>query len=333
MAVDDSAGFDFFAPLLPWQHSSWQAIQDSYHRGKLPHGILAQGMAGIGKRAFVYRLAAWLLCLQKPQSGACGTCASCLWLKAGTHPDLRILPTEHETITKIDEIRALTDFVIQKGGLRVVIFDHSDQMTTAAANALLKTLEEPAPNTVLLLISDYPNRLLPTIKSRVQSLTLQRFDGALALAYVQQHIHDKSTILSAKELMYIADCAPLYAVQMVQSVWFGYRKQWLQTWIALQSKKRSPLAASEYWQSVLSLADFVTLTHMMLVLLWRFVLQLPHGHTDLDEKLFVQVHSTPTQLTALQNLILDVQYSCMQNIQEKIAYDRILVAMADDINC
>src|SRR5699024_6493309 len=134
--------------------------------------------------------------------GACGDCESCQWLKSGTHPSLQVLPTismpmnaaTHDshaalkgsnksktanTLTsnqatktavkglltiKIDDIRALQPFIYQGGqGMRICVLDHAEQMTVAAANALLKTLEEPQAQVHLFLISDSPAKLLPTI--------------------------------------------------------------------------------------------------------------------------------------------------------------------------
>ena len=109
-----------------------------------------------------------------------GVCPSCHWLKVGNHPDLLVLPSaslpgahenadDHERI-KIDEVRALQEFVHrQSQGLRLVVLDHADSLTVAAANALLKTLEEPRAGVYLWLVTDHPSRLMPTIKSRLQT--------------------------------------------------------------------------------------------------------------------------------------------------------------------
>ena len=209
----------YFAPLLPWQQTLWaqmtQRVLNPPHA--LPHALLAAGMQGLGKRAFVWRLVAWLLCRAREQHplGACGACESCQWLKSGTHPSLQVLPasclpmdaahsdksdalkskkkTKAESPTaktnlsiKIDDIRALQPFIYQGGqGVRICVLDHAERMTIAAANALLKTLEEPQAQVHLLLISDMPAKILPTIKSRVQQLPLQTITPADAQHYVK----------------------------------------------------------------------------------------------------------------------------------------------------
>ncbi len=86
----------YFAPLLPWQQTLWTQITNrvSIPPHNLPHALLAAGMEGMGKRAFVWRLVAWLLCRQRAEHslGACGSCESCQWLRSGTHPSLQVLP-------------------------------------------------------------------------------------------------------------------------------------------------------------------------------------------------------------------------------------------------
>ena len=82
----------YFAPLLPWQQTLWsQLTQRVLTQQFLPHALLAAGMQGMGKRAFVLRLVAWLLCRERDTNplGACATCESCQWLKSGTHPSLQ----------------------------------------------------------------------------------------------------------------------------------------------------------------------------------------------------------------------------------------------------
>lgn len=215
----------YFSPLLPWQQSLWTQLTERVLTPphNLPHALLAAGMAGMGKRAFVWRFVAWLLCHQQAshRQGACGHCESCQWLKSGTHPSLQVLPltsmpldAEHDkaqegakpthkksnsstksakstsktlVTIKVDDIRALQPFIYQGGqGVRICVLDYAEQMTIAAANALLKTLEEPQAQVHLFLLSDTPSKLLPTIKSRVQQLPLQHVESSMAADYVHQ---------------------------------------------------------------------------------------------------------------------------------------------------
>ena len=173
----------YFAPLLPWQQTLWSQLTKRVStQQSLPHALLAAGMQGMGKRAFVWRLVAWLLCRERDTNPlvACGACESCQWLKSGTHPSLQVLPivslptddnsevkdkaegakdkkstktTSNSALKiKVDDIRALQPFIYQGGqGMRICVLDHAEQMTVAAANALLKTLEEPQAQVHLFL--------------------------------------------------------------------------------------------------------------------------------------------------------------------------------------
>lgn len=321
----------YFAPLLPWQSLAWTQVTAQYHAHKLPHGLLAAGMAGIGKRAFVERFVAWLLCADKPAHGACGICQSCLWLKAGTHPDLKRLPSDGDVV-KIDEIRALQEFFVTKSaGARVVVLDNADKMTLGAANAFLKSLEEPSDGLFFVLISDNPSRLLPTIKSRVQALPLSVMDTAVE--FVATHCPDEMKG-QAEMLLELADFAPLKAVELPSLAWFTHRTTWLKTFVALQVGQRTPIQASDYWQGVLPLAEFLALSRLMLSEIWRVAMGLEGLHKDIDvlgfvEKLCQVDDFGERKLSQILTLIHDTEQALSQNIQEKMAYDGLMVGLAN----
>lgn len=361
----------YFDPLLPWQQLAWQQLTEQYRNERLPHALLAGGVVGIGKRRFVARFAAWLLCDTKPMDKPCGECASCHWLKAGTHPDFYWLPDgdnananisnkNADNTIKIDDIRALQAFFYRTGDRRVVVLDHSETMTIAAANALLKTLEEPNAGVYLLLISDSVAKLLPTIKSRVQQIPLTPIDPQLAFDYVEEQLlyqpTSKPTTTAQTTtktrpanqannqvndnrpppqnnypiamLLTLAQYAPLQAVQLPQTNWFHQRKLWLQTFVALQTHRRTPLQASEYWQTLMPLSSFLQLSQMMLLELWRLGLGLPLVHSDIDSLNIVVVALSADKLRYLDGVLIDTAQALTQNIQEKMAYDRLFVCLA-----
>lgn len=327
----------YFSPLLPWQAKAWKQVTHQFNEGRLPHGILAGGMAGIGKRAFIWRLTAWLLCHDRRHDGACGDCDSCRWLVVGTHPDLMVLPSsslptaedEQGGSIKIDDIRQLQDYSHTKGhGARLIVLDGAESLTLGASNALLKTLEEPQEGVHLLLISDNPSKLLPTIKSRVQSLPLNQIDYRSALAYVSEKLGDEKLAALALDL---ADGAILHALYLPDSPWFAQRMLWLKTWLALRAGQRLPVVASDYWQGVLSFADFVQLTRLMLMDVLRVKLGLGSRHHDIDVAALVE----PVQGLSLEKIerflaSLDNTVSALeQNVQEKMAYDELFCRLAD----
>lgn len=326
----------YFAPLLSWQTQAWEQVTRQFYDGKLPHGLLASGMAGIGKRTFVWRLTAWLLCTDKHTDGACGVCESCTWLTAGTHPDVMVLPSASlptgdetgEMSIKIDDVRALQEYSHIKGhGVRLIVLDGADNLTLGAGNALLKTLEEPRAGVHLLLISDNPTKLLPTIKSRVQNLPLHRIDYEQALGFVTQKLGNNQSL--ARLCLDLADGAVLRAVEMPQAVWFDKRTLWLKTWLTLRTGQRTPIGASDYWQGVMGFGEFVVLTRLMLIDIVRVGLGLGSRHSDIDVKGLMgeQVLSLPVVESFIVSLD-EMMVAVGQNVQEKMAYDKLFDELA-----
>ena len=192
---------------LPWHAEHWERLQSRIARGAMPHAVLLCGPAGLGKRAFLQRFVRGLLCERPQQGDACGQCRACLLLDAGTHPDfvrlsfgLRKDGVQRSEIV-VDQIRELSArlaMASQFGGWQVVVIDPADAMNAAAANALLKTLEEPSPQTLLLLVADAPWRLPQTIRSRCQRIEFQLPVREQALAWlVAQGVSEPAAALDA----------------------------------------------------------------------------------------------------------------------------------------
>lgn len=181
--------------LAPWQQRLYEQLITSEQAGRLGHGLLFAGPAGIGKRAVALRLARHLLCRGEPAAAA----RSAHLIDAGTHPDLQLvsfIPNKSgeklRTEIVIEQIRQLSQQLAltpQYGQAQVVVIDPAEAINTAAANALLKTLEEPAPGRYVLLLANEPARLPATIRSRCQTLELRLppHDEALAWLAAQGH--------------------------------------------------------------------------------------------------------------------------------------------------
>jgi DNA polymerase-3 subunit delta' len=141
--------------------------------GRLAHAYLFAGPEGVGKQLMALAVARVLFC---HAGTGCGECAACRKLAHRNHPDLHILEPDGNSI-KIEQIRAIQrDLSLRpvEAGCKVCLIEAAELMTTAAANALLKTLEEPRGDTLLILISSKPQRLLETIRSRCQLLQFPR---------------------------------------------------------------------------------------------------------------------------------------------------------------
>lgn len=195
------------AQFLPWQRDV--AAQWLGERERFAHAWLIHGLGGIGKRSFALAAAAALLC-EQPQAGqACNACQACRWVAAGNHPDFRRVRPEalalqegeatedSEAQTKktpsreirVEQIRALSGWfttATHRGGWRVAVIYPAQAMNLITANALLKVLEEPPANTVFLLTTDAPDRLLPTIVSRCRRLPLPVPTPVQATAWLQE---------------------------------------------------------------------------------------------------------------------------------------------------
>jgi len=181
--------------VMPWHAADWSRLQARRQRDALPHALLLCGPAGLGKRAFAQRFVRGLLCERAQDGEACGQCRSCLLLDAGTHPDVVTLtfglrkdgtPRTEIVIEQIRELSARLAMRSQFGGWQVALIDPADAMNAAAANALLKTLEEPSGQTLLLLLADAPWRLPQTIRSRCQRIEFTLPAAAEARAWLEE---------------------------------------------------------------------------------------------------------------------------------------------------
>ena len=202
------------AEAYPWQDSLWQQMAG---RAQHAHAYLLHGPAGIGKRALAERLMTSLLCKQPEGLEACGHCKSCSLLAAGSHPDNYILePEEADKAIKVDQVRDLVSFVVQTaqlGGRKVVLVEPVESMNINAANALLKSLEEPSGNTILLLVSHQSSRLLPTIRSRCVQQSCPLPSETLSQQWLAKALPDCSAEERA-ELLTLAAGSPLAAVKL-----------------------------------------------------------------------------------------------------------------------
>ncbi|MCE0463584.1 DNA polymerase III subunit delta' [Pseudomonas uvaldensis] len=238
------------AEAYPWQDALWQQLAG---RAQHAHAYLLHGPAGIGKRALAERLMASLLCQHPVASEACGECKSCLLLKAGSHPDNYVLePEEADKAIKVDQVRDLVSFVVQTaqlGGRKVVLIEPVESMNINAANALLKSLEEPSGDTVLLLVSHQPSRLLPTIKSRCVQQACPLPSEAMSMQWLAQALPE-STEDERVELLTLAAGSPLAAVSLQAQGIREQRALVVDGVKKLLKHQQSPTQLAEGWNAV-----------------------------------------------------------------------------------
>lgn len=176
---------------LPWQQAQWAGLVESRANGQLPHALLLAGPSGTGKAGFAAHFAQLVLCAC-PGGQPCGQCRHCHLVAAGSHPDLvRVQPLESSKAIRIDQIRELREFCAgrpHQAGWRVILIEPAEALNNNAANALLKTLEEPGSDTLLMLVAHEPSRLPATVRSRCRSLRFPAPEPALALAWLRDRL-------------------------------------------------------------------------------------------------------------------------------------------------
>jgi len=203
------------ADSLPWLAEPRQRLRDASLVGRLPHSTLVLSAPGLGAEQLGAWMAALALCDSSAPAGPCGTCASCALLRSASHPDFHLVQLEEDAKQiKVDQVRDLIGTLALKsyrGGNKVGIIEGAETLNANGANAFLKTLEEPAANTHLLLIARPTHRLPATIASRCLRLVLKPPSEPMALAWLKEH--GPSTDHDWGPALALAGGAPLLALQ------------------------------------------------------------------------------------------------------------------------
>jgi DNA polymerase-3 subunit delta' len=233
-------------PLPPWQRAT--AAAALAERSRWPHALLVTGRRGIGKRSLAWHFAQALLCEQPRADGsACGHCPSCGYITAGAHPDLRLIePVEYDedgdpkpvdaiVVDRIRELIQFTQLSTHRQRAKVALIAPAEAMNAAAANALLKTLEEPPPGTYLLLVSDQSGRLPATIVSRCRLLPAPEPDVESATRWLAAQGVERPELLLAQ-----AGGAPLLALTLADAATQREREALLDA--LSQPERLSPVA-------------------------------------------------------------------------------------------
>jgi DNA polymerase-3 subunit delta' len=171
----------------PWFAAARDEVEGALRADRLSHGILVHEDPGAGG----LELARWITqrvnCTSEPKP--CGECQSCRWIAAGQHPDVTQLSPEGDSkqivIQAVRDLAADLALTAHTKGYKVAIVAPADAMNPFAANALLKTLEEPPKRTLVLLVTSQPSRLLPTLRSRCSKLRLVAPSRAEAAKFLQ----------------------------------------------------------------------------------------------------------------------------------------------------
>ena len=238
----------------PWLEPYRQSIATTVNQGRLPHALLLTGQPGVGKAGFADFLARLLLC-EQPLDGAspCGRCPSCTLLNAGSHPDFRYVSYEiNEKTGKlrdsiiVDQIRKLAADLSLKshaGGYKVAVITPANAMNINAANSLLKTLEEPSDNTVLVLVSDQPGHLPATLRSRCQRFMIGVQDKAPVLEWLSAQVDTPAL----ETYLQLAGNAPLEALRLARLNALERRQKHFSELVDILEGRAAPLAVALAW--------------------------------------------------------------------------------------
>ena len=247
-----------------WAKPRWQ--QTIANLDKLHHALLITGVSGVAKREFAIALSQHLLCdAASAERGTCGQCRHCALFAAGTHPDFHVLTTEQEwqegrieliskycdryqdiaardkrtnpsRIIPVDQVRLLGERFYTHPHLatrRVTLIVPAERMNTNAANALLKLLEEPPANSILILLSSLPGYLPATIRSRCLQIGIPLPNEESARAWLTKHIPEQDAVAALRH----ANGAPLDALALQQSDFLPLHEQLQQNISELASGK------------------------------------------------------------------------------------------------
>lgn len=219
---------------LPWQLQQWQMLLSQAEQGRLAHAYLFVGEEGLGKRQLAQQLARVLVCKHRQAGQTCDRCEDCRLSDYGSHPDIMLVEAEENSRDiKIEQIRAVTEYSVRTshaGGYKIIIIDQCHRMNASAANALLKTLEEPVAGTCLLLLSHLPGRLLPTLRSRCQRVVMPTPPMGLVADWLCQQGIDSSR---ARALAAATDRRPLLALQLDADDGLNQREEFVGSLFAL----------------------------------------------------------------------------------------------------
>jgi DNA polymerase-3 subunit delta' len=242
-----------FEPL-PWLEPHWQRLWQTRRNDRLGHALLLTGPGGIGKRHFADMLAAALMCTQPGADGMpCGRCADCKMMASGNHPDLVHLGPDPESksgeipVAAVRELCSKQSLTANRGPRSVLQIAPAEAMNPFAANSLLKTLEEPADSTLLILVAEDPSRLPATVTSRCQRLTMLPPDVDTAIGWLSARLeqaHGRDIAL----LLRLAHDAPLRVLATADADWLRLRGERFRQFQAVAEGREDPLKTAGAWQ-------------------------------------------------------------------------------------
>ena len=240
------------ASIPPWLLPLWERWRDAHAAGRLPHAILVAGPPGAGKRELAETFVRGALCREPAAGLPCGVCPSCKQfashrqLRRKSHPDIDWVTASRYSIG-VDDVREQVIARLARTSsydrFKFLVIEPAERMTRAAANALLKSLEEPPPDNALFLLSHQPGRLPPTIRSRCQKYVLPEPPPAEGRAWLLEQLEPEA----ADAALAAADGRPLRALQMHRDGQVPLRAAFEQDLAAMLANRQSESEFAAAW--------------------------------------------------------------------------------------
>lgn len=240
------------ASVYPWLQTAWKAFCDRLDAGRMAHALLLQGPAGVGKTALAEDMGRLLLCQSPGAEGGCGSCRSCELALSGAHPDwfrLRLRADKRQII--VEDVRDMIGFLgltTTVSRRKLALVTYAEQMNRSSANALLKSLEEPPGDAVLILVSHDPSRLPVTIRSRCQSVVIGMPSAQAATEWLcARHGLDSA---AAEQALAAAGGSPLRAAGFHQQGLVASYQELCRQLSALLKRPQEAGTLVEAWQEI-----------------------------------------------------------------------------------
>jgi len=324
---------------MPWLSRAWQTVQSRVAEDRLPHALILAGERGVGKRAWAEAVGGLLLCdnplnRESGQPIACCHCKQCELLAAASHPDIRVYAPEKSRMVKVDQVRALSSFAVaspQVAHHKVAIIDRADQLNINAANALLKTLEEPLPDVTLILLQESGRPVLPTIRSRCQTLTVPVPADDEANQWLANRVRElpedaqPATDVLVKALM-LAGNAPRLAFDYATGDFISLRDTALEGFKEFM-KSRIPVGEAAKAFKAMGLEDTLWLFETWAADLARLIAGGKARDTDAADMLGFLARTTPAwRAHELLDMVKDSRAAGVYNASPELEASRLLIA-------
>ncbi len=318
-----------FARVLGHQRQK-NLLQRAVASSRLPHAYMFEGPEGIGKCLMALALTKMLFCAN---GNSCSECPACQKIDHHNHPDLHSISPDGSSI-KIEQIRALQKELSYRpleAPYKVCLIDGAEKMNLAAANALLKTLEEPRPQTLLILLTSTPDAVLPTIRSRCQRLPFSRIpkDKLQEVLVEQLNIDDTQAHILAT----LSEGSFKKALGKDRELYLQRRRDLLKTLAALSAGSVIPLL--DMAQKLAEEKDLLFEILEIMQAFYRDLLLLKHG-SPLDELVNIDMLETLNQVSRKEdvtsllgklNAIMTSRRHLERNVNRQLAMEVLLLRL------